>query len=82
MEGELNFARMREWLDQADELVEAGTLDLGRITRIDSAGAAFLLELTRRARRKGRELSLVNASPQARGLLEFLQLDNVLTLAK
>jgi ABC-type transporter Mla MlaB component len=81
MEGELSFPRMRDWLAQADTLAAQAQLDLSRVTRIDSAGAAFLLELTRRARKKGHTLRLINAPAQVRGLLEFLQIDDVLALA-
>jgi ABC-type transporter Mla MlaB component len=81
LEGELTFARVREVLGRADALVSAGRIDLARVTRVDSAGAALLLELTRRARRDGRELVFVNAGQPLRSLLEFLQIDDVLKLA-
>jgi ABC-type transporter Mla MlaB component len=81
LEGELTFARVRDWLPRADELAATGRIDLGRVTRVDSAGAALLLELTRRARRSGRELVFSNAGQPLRGLLEFLQIDDVLKLA-
>lgn len=81
MQGELTLPRMREWLAQADVLAAGARVDLAGITRMDSAGAAFLLELTRRARKDGRSLEFVNAQPQLRGLIEFLQIDGVLKLA-
>lgn len=81
LEGELTFACVRDWLPRADELASSGQVDLARVTRVDSAGAALLLELTRRARRSGRELVFVNAGQPLRGLLEFLQIDDVLKLA-
>lgn len=81
LEGELTFTRVREWLPRADELAAAGRIDLGRVTRVDSAGAALLLELTRRARGSGRELVFANAGQPLRSLLEFLQIDDVLKLA-
>lgn len=81
LEGELTFARVRDWLPRADELAAAGRIDLGRVTRVDSAGAALLLELTRRAHRSGRELVFANAGEPLRSLLEFLQIDDVLKLA-
>lgn len=80
IEGELSFAHMRDWLPQADDLATRGCIDLTGITRMDSAGVAFLLELTRRANRKGLDLIFINASPQSRGLLEFLQINSVLRL--
>lgn len=81
MEGELTFARMRDWLGRVDELAASGRIDLGKVTRIDSAGAALLLELKRRAHKSGRSLEFSNPSQQVRGLLEFLQVDGVLKLA-
>ncbi|HKY90281.1 MAG TPA: STAS domain-containing protein [Nevskiaceae bacterium] len=78
--GDLTFPRMREWLERADELAAAGQLDLGRVEHADSAGVAFLLELTRRARSSGRDLVLANVGQDLRGLLEFLQVDDVLKL--
>lgn len=81
MEGELTFACMRDWLPRADALAAQAQLDLTRVTRVDSAGAAFLLELTRRAKRNGHELRFTGAPAQVRGLLEFLQIDDVLKLA-
>lgn len=80
LEGELTFASVREWLPRADELASAGRIDLGGVTRVDSAGAALLLELTRRARRSGRDLVFANAGQPLRSLLEFLQIDDVLKL--
>ena len=81
LEGELTFARVRDWLPRADELASAGQIDLSRVTRVDSAGAALLLELTRRAQRNSRALVFANAGQPLRGLLEFLQIDDVLKLA-
>ena len=80
MEGELSFSTVKSWLQQTDTLVAAERIDLAGVTRIDSAGAAFLLELTRRAAKNGRELEFANVSAQVRGLLEFLQIDGVLKL--
>lgn len=82
MEGELTFARMREWLPRVDALATQGCIDLAGVTRVDSAGAAYLLELKRRAHKSGRTLELINPTQQVRGLLEFLQIDGVLKLAK
>lgn len=81
MQAEMKLSSMQEWLARADELAASGRVDLADIKRIDTAGAAFLLELTRRARRKGTHLEFVNASQQVRGLLEFLQINDVLKLA-
>lgn len=81
IEGELTFATVRGWLERADELAGTGQLDLAKVTKVDSAGAAFLLELTRRAKRREQGLTLVNASQSLRRLIEFLQIDDALKLA-
>lgn len=82
LEGELSFARVSHWLAQADALVSgalsASGLDLGKVTRADSAGLALLLELTRRAKKQGRELNLRAAPPQLLQLATFFGLDGVL----
>lgn len=77
---ELSFATMRECLAQVDHLASESQIDLSGVHRIDSAGAAFLLELTRRAALGGRTLSFSGAPDQVHSLLEFLQLDGVLKL--
>jgi len=82
IEGELTFASVRDWLARADELASQERIDLAKVSKVDSAGAAFLLELTRRAAKKGsRQIEFVNASQALRGLLEFLQIDDALKLA-
>ncbi len=82
IEGELTFASVRDWLARADELASHDRVDLSKVGKVDSAGAAFLLELTRRAARNGsRQIEFVNASQALRGLLEFLQIDNAIKLA-
>lgn len=81
MEGDLSFETVPDWLRKADELAASGAVDLAGVTRVDSAGVAFLLELTRRASKAGNELALVNASSELRSLLEFLEIDGVLKLS-
>lgn len=80
LEGMLVIASMDQWLLRADELARNSAIDLGKLERVDSAGASFLLELTRRARRNGHELHFDNAPEQLRSLLKFLQLEGVLKL--
>lgn len=80
IQGDLTFPRIQEWLGRVDELAAAGSLDLAGLGRADSAGVAFLLELTRRAKASGRDLVLTHVSPEFRSLLEFLQVDDVLEL--
>lgn len=81
LEGELGFGEVGGWLNRADELAASGQLDLSRVTRIDSAGAALLLEINRRARAHGHDLRIDGANTQIRGLLEFLELESVLKFA-
>ena len=78
LEGELSFARVPHWLTQADALAAAGTLDLSRVTRADSAGLALLLELSRRAAAGGKALSLQSAPAQLTDLAGFFGLDGIL----
>ncbi len=80
IEGELVMASIDGWLKRADELARHSNLDLGKVTRMDSAGASFLLELTRRARRNGHELEFSNIPGRASSLIKFLQIDAVLKL--
>lgn len=81
LEGELTFARMPELLPQADALLGGAKLSLANVVRADSAGLAFLLELKRRARARGIELSFGDAPAQIVELAHFFGLDPVLTLA-
>ncbi|MGH8528460.1 MAG: STAS domain-containing protein [Nevskiales bacterium] len=84
LEGPLDFAHVPEWLEQSREWVAAGTalnLELGAVTRCDSAGLSLLLELARRARAASAELKLLNAPPQMRELLDFYRLNELFTLA-
>lgn len=80
LSGELNLAAMPRLLAQADALVAGGRLDLGAVTRADSAGAALLLELSRRARARGIPLKITGANAQVRSLIEFFSLQEVLAL--
>lgn len=80
LSGELNLATVPAWLGQADKLAAAQVLDLAGVTRIDSAGASLLLELSRRAQKQGHGLAIINAHPQIGELLRFLELDKVLKL--
>ena len=76
--GPLGFAEVPQYLGQLDQLATAGTLDLSHVTQADSAGLALLLELTRRARRRGASLRFAGAPPQLRELARFFRLDSVL----
>ena len=78
LDGELTFARMPALLPQADALLASSALSLAGVTRADSAGLAFLLELTRRGRRRGIELAFSDAPPQIRELARFFGLEPLL----
>ena len=77
----LNFSTVSVVLAQADSLIAAGTLDLATVTRADSAGISLLLELSRRAQKRGVQLRITGANEQIRSLLKFFGLDGILTLA-
>lgn len=80
IEGPLDFASINQWLPRADELSSQDSLDLSGITRADSCGVSFLLELTRRAAARGRTLRLQKLPQSLQGLLEFLQLEAALNI--
>lgn len=77
----LDFSTVDAVLAQADTLVAGGTLDLSGVDRADSAGAALLLELSRRARARGIALKIIGANSQIRSLLTFFALNEILVLA-
>jgi phospholipid transport system transporter-binding protein len=78
LEGELSFARVPELLRHADALAAGGSLDLGRVTRTDSAGLALLLELGRRGQARGKPLLIRGASKQVVDFASFFGLDKIL----
>lgn len=79
IDGELSLASMPKQLGNLPKL-QGTTIDMSRCPRIDSAGAAFLLELARRNTRGGQKLEIINANEQARGLLRFFELDEVFAI--
>lgn len=80
LEGELTFGTVPALLARADELAGQPSLDLAAVARVDSAGLAFLLELTRRARRRGSQLRFAGMQPQIRELIRFFDLESALNL--
>lgn len=80
IDGELTLTQMPQWLTQADRLAGSAQIDLAAITRADSAGLAYLLELKRRAQAQGAPLSLIGAPPQLRQIASFFELDTILGL--
>jgi phospholipid transport system transporter-binding protein len=81
LSGALTVATIPQLLGQADALAGSGTLDLSAVTNADSAGVALLLELTRRARRQGRELAFAGAGAQVKRLVAFFELESALRFA-
>ncbi len=67
-------------LAQAEAYAAAGEIDMAGIQRIDSAGLALMLELTRRAQRRGASLRFGNAPAQLAMLANFFELEGILTL--
>jgi phospholipid transport system transporter-binding protein len=78
LQGELSFARVPQLLAQAEALGATGVLDLSGISKADSAGLALLLEVSRRSKAKGRQLSIRGANGQITQLARFFGLDQIL----
>ena len=78
LEGEVCFAGVPQLLRRADKLAATGTLDLSRVTRVDSAGLALLLELSRRCKARGGKLVLRGADERLLRLARFFGLDGIL----
>lgn len=82
--GELTFATARPALDAARAALGEGAgpieVDLSGVTRADSAGVAVLLELSRTARARGREIRFARAPAQLRRLAEFFGVAGLLAL--
>ena len=81
LQGPLQFSTVAPWFARAGELAAGEVVDLGGVTHCDSAGAALLLELQRRARINGRTLRFINAPAQLRDLVSFFGAGPVLDLA-
>ena len=83
--GELSFRNVVATLDAAHDALAQGQgpfeVDLGGITRADSAGLALLLELARNARAAGRELRCTRVPEQLRRLAGFFGVTEVLSLS-
>ena len=81
LSGELTVENVPSLLGQADALAAAGSVDLSQVSNADSAGVAFLLELTRSARRGGGTLRLTGANPKMRRLVAFFGLESALQIS-
>ena len=82
LQGELTMHTAPTLLKGADTLIAEGSVDLAGITAADSAGVAFLLELTRQAKVAGKKLTFANCPSQLRGLVDFFELNDVVALAE
>ena len=49
-------------------------IDLRDVTRVDTAGGWLLCDLNKRSQRDGRQVHLVNASPDAQAIIETVRL--------
>ena len=83
--GELSFKNAVAALDAARAAMAGGQgpfeLDLGGVTRADSAALALLRELARAAKAEGRELRCVRAPEQLTRLAGFFGVTDVLALS-
>lgn len=83
--GELSFRNAVAALDAAQAALGQGQgpfeVDLGGVTRADSAGLALLLELARDAQAAGRELRCTRVPEQLRRLAGFFGVTDVLAFA-
>ena len=79
--GELSFTTVPELWRSGNHVFggeAAVCLDLAGITRVDSAGIALLIELTRAVRSRGGKILLEHAPPQLMAIATVSGLDKVL----
>lgn len=74
----LTFAEVEQLLARVDAIVAQGFVDLAAVKRFDSAGVALLLELTRRARARGRQFVVRSCPSAVRALLDFFSVSAML----
>ncbi|MDP9142331.1 MAG: STAS domain-containing protein [Pseudomonadota bacterium] len=74
----LSFEKAPQWYARLDEWTADGQIDLADVQQVDSAGAALLLELARRIRRKGGRLTISNPPQQLQDLLKFFGISQLL----
>lgn len=82
--GELTFGTVPElWRSSSGTFANdtAVRLDLAGISRVDSAGIAMLIELTRLVRNRGGKISLEHAPPQLMAIATVSGLEEVLPFA-
>ncbi len=83
--GELTFATVTEVLGQSRRLfAQAGDaidLELGGVTRVDSAGLALLIEWMREARTFGKAIRFSKLPEQMMAIAEASDLESILPLS-
>ncbi len=83
--GALTFSTVPDVWRSAVALLDEAPLwevDLGGVTRSDSAGLAFLIEWTREARHRQKEVRLLNAPEQLLAMAKVSTLDRALPLSR
>jgi phospholipid transport system transporter-binding protein len=84
--GELTFAAVPDLLEQGAALLAMHSapvrVDLGGVTRADSAGLALLIEWLRLARARRADIEFRNVPPQMLAIARVSGLDSVLPLAR
>ncbi len=79
--GDLTFDTVGELFARSVDVVRGDrdiTLDLGNVTRTDSAGLALLVEWLRWARRHRVRIKIINMPEQMRSIARMSKLDGVL----
>ena len=79
-QGEWTQAGAPAVLAMANDYVQAGSIDLSTITRIDSTAVALLLELSRRAQSQGKTLRFTAAPAKLMTLVGFFEVDSMLSI--
>lgn len=83
--GELGFSTVPALLERGRSMFAAGAsalrLDLGGVSRADSAGLALLIEWFRAARAAGQDIVFINVPPQMFAMARVSGLDGVLPLS-
>lgn len=82
--GELDFDSVAELWSATESLFAAASpskIDLGGISRANSAGVALLVEWFGRTRLQGQTLVFVNVPEQMRAIIAIADLDQMLPLA-
>ncbi len=70
------------WLPRAKALASQHCVDLSGLTRVDSCGVSYLLELSRRAAAGGSRLRFTGPPRKLLSLLQFLKVDTVLDIER